>query len=118
MLDMGFINDIRKIVAKTPVKRQTLFFSATMPKDIAELADQMLPDPARWAGTPAATTVERITQRIIQVDHSAKPALLAQLLKQEEVGRALIFTRTKHGADKVVKGLERAGLSPESIHLN
>ena len=101
MLDMGFINDIRKIVAKTPVKRQTLFFSATMPKDIAELAEAMLRDPARVAVTPAATTVERITQRIIQVDHSTKPAVLAQLLKQEEVGRALIFTRTKHGADAI-----------------
>ena len=75
MLDMGFINDIRKIVAKLPVKRQTLFFSATMPKDIAELAEQMLRDPARVAVTPVASTVERITQRIIQVDHSAKPAL-------------------------------------------
>ena len=83
MLDMGFINDIRKIVAKLPVKRQTLFFSATMPKDIAELAEAMLRDPARVAVTPVASTVERITQRIIQVDHAAKPALLAQLLKQE-----------------------------------
>jgi ATP-dependent RNA helicase RhlE len=118
MLDMGFINDIRKIVAKTPIKRQTLFFSATMPKDIAELAEAMLRDPARVAVTPAATTVERITQRIIQVDHAAKPALLAQLLKQEEVGRALIFTRTKHGADKVVKGLERAGIAANAIHGN
>jgi ATP-dependent RNA helicase RhlE len=112
MLDMGFINDIRKIVAKLPIKRQTLFFSATMPKDIAELAEQMLRDPARVAVTPVASTVERITQRIIQVDHSAKPALLAQLLKQEPVNRALIFTRTKHGADKVVKGLASGPASP------
>jgi len=118
MLDMGFINDIRKIVAKLPAKRQTLFFSATMPKDIAELADQMLRDPARVAVTPVASTVERITQRIIQVDHSAKPALLAQLLKQEPVDRALIFTRTKHGADKVVKGLARAGITADAIHGN
>jgi superfamily II DNA/RNA helicase len=118
MLDMGFINDIRKIVAKMPIKRQTLFFSATMPKDIAELAEQMLRDPARVAVTPVASTVERIAQRIIQVDHSAKPALLAQLLKQEPVNRALIFTRTKHGADKVVKGLERAGISADAIHGN
>jgi superfamily II DNA/RNA helicase len=115
MLDMGFINDIRKIVAKLPVKRQTLFFSATMPKDIAELAEQMLHDPARVAVTPVASTVERISQRIIQVDHSAKPALLAQLLKQEPVNRALIFTRTKHGADKVVKGLARAGITADGI---
>jgi superfamily II DNA/RNA helicase len=118
MLDMGFINDIRKIVAKMPVKRQTLFFSATMPKDIAELADAMLRDPARVAVTPVASTVERITQRIIQVDHTAKPALLAQLLKQETVDRALVFTRTKHGADKVVKGLARAGISANAIHGN
>jgi ATP-dependent RNA helicase RhlE len=118
MLDMGFINDIRKIVSKLPVKRQTLFFSATMPKDIAELAEAMLRDPARVAVTPVASTVERITQRILQVDHSAKPAVLAQLMKQEQVSRALIFTRTKHGADKVVKGLERAGISADAIHGN
>ena len=118
MLDMGFINDIRKIVAKLPIKRQTLFFSATMPKDIAELAEAMLRDPARVAVTPVASTVERITQRIIQVDHSNKAAFLAQLLKQEAVDRALIFTRTKHGADKVVKGLERAGIRAAAIHGN
>ena len=118
MLDMGFINDIRKIVAKLPIKRQTLFFSATMPKDIAELAEAMLREPARVAVTPVATTADRITQRIIQVDHSNKPAFLAQLLKQEPVDRALIFTRTKHGADKVVKGLERAGIRAYAIHGN
>ncbi|MDE2469776.1 MAG: DEAD/DEAH box helicase, partial [Bradyrhizobium sp.] len=118
MLDMGFINDIRKIVAKLPIKRQTLFFSATMPKDIAELAEAMLRDPARVAVTPVSSTVDRITQRIIQVDHTAKPTLLAQLLKQEAVGRALIFTRTKHGADKVVKGLARAGITSNAIHGN
>jgi len=118
MLDMGFINDIRKIVAKLPTKRQTLFFSATMPKDIADLAEQMLQNPARVAVTPVSSTVERITQRVIQVDHSAKPAILAQILKQEAVNRALIFTRTKHGADKVVKGLERAGIPAAAIHGN
>src|SRR5258707_13559586 len=105
MLDMGLINDIRKIVAKLPIKRQTLFFSATMPKDIAELAEQMLRDPARVAVTPVASTVERITQRIIPVDHSAKPPFLAQPLKPEPADRALMFTRTKQGADKVGKGL-------------
>ena len=118
MLDMGFINDIRKIVAKLPAKRQTLFFSATMPKDIADLADRMLQNPARVAVTPVASTVERITQRIIQVDHSAKPAILAQLLKSEQVSRALVFTRTKHGADKVVKSLVKAGIPAEAIHGN
>jgi superfamily II DNA/RNA helicase len=118
MLDMGFINDIRKIVSKLPVRRQTLFFSATMPNDIAQLADAMLRDPARVAVTPVSSTAERITQRIIQVDHASKAAILADLLKQEPVERALVFTRTKHGADKVVKGLARAGITADAIHGN
>ena len=118
MLDMGFINDIRKIVAKLPIKRQTLFFSATMPKDIAELANSMLRDPARVAVTPVSSTAERINQRIIQVDFSSKPAFLAKLLKDEPVNRALVFTRTKHGADKVVKTLEKAGIPASAIHGN
>jgi ATP-dependent RNA helicase RhlE len=118
MLDMGFIHDIRKVIAKLPVKRQTLLFSATMPKDIAELANQMLRDPARVAVTPVASTVDRIAQRIIQVDHANKTALLAQLLKQEPVNRALIFTRTKHGADKVVKSLAKSGIRSDAIHGN
>ena len=118
MLDMGFINDIRKVVAKLPARRQTLFFSATMPKDIAELAEHMLRDPARVAVTPVSSTAERITQRIIQLDHSAKPATLSELLKSEPVNRALVFTRTKHGADKVVRGLVKAGIPSEAIHGN
>src|SRR6201987_5625308 len=118
MLDMGFINDIRKIVAKLPLKRQTLFFSATMPKAIAELAEAMLHDPARVAVTPVSSTAERITQRVIQVDHTAKAATLAQLLTQEPIDRALVFTRTKHGADKVVKSLAKAGLAANAIHGN
>ncbi|MBR0825397.1 DEAD/DEAH box helicase [Bradyrhizobium manausense] len=118
MLDMGFINDIRKVVAKLPIKRQTLFFSATMPKDIAELADSMLRDPARVAVTPVASTAERITQRIMQVDFSAKPAFLTKLLKDEPINRALVFTRTKHGADKVVKSLAKAGIAANAIHGN
>ena len=118
MLDMGFINDIRKIVSKLPIKRQTLFFSATMPKDIADLAHAMLRDPARVAVTPVSSTAERISQRAIQVDFAAKHAFLAELLKQEPVDRALVFTRTKHGADKVVKALARAGIAAEAIHGN
>jgi ATP-dependent RNA helicase RhlE len=118
MLDMGFINDIRKIVAKLPARRQTLFFSATMPKDISDLAEHMLRDPARVAVTPVSSTAERITQRIIQLDHSAKPATLSELLKSEPVNRALVFTRTKHGADKVVRGLVKAGIPSEAIHGN
>jgi ATP-dependent RNA helicase RhlE len=115
---MGFINDIRKIVAKLPIRRQTLFFSATMPKDIAELAEAMLRDPARVAVTPVASTAERIRQRIVQVDFSAKPTFLTQLLKQEPIDRALVFTRTKHGADKVVKTLAKAGIAANAIHGN
>jgi ATP-dependent RNA helicase RhlE len=118
MLDMGFIHDIRRIVAKLPAHRQTLFFSATMPRAIAELAQQMLRDPVKVAVTPAASTVERVEQRIIRVDRAAKPSLLVEVLKAETVDRALIFTRTKHGADKVVRGLVKAGIAAEAIHGN
>ena len=118
MLDMGFIHDIRRIVAKLPGKRQTLFFSATMPREIAELANHMLRDPVRVAVTPAATTVERVEQRLLHVDRAGKPALLVEVLRQESVERALVFTRTKHGADKVVRALTKAGLAAEAIHGN
>jgi superfamily II DNA/RNA helicase len=118
MLDMGFINDIRKIVAKLPQRRQTLFFSATMPKAITELAEAMLRDPARVAVTPVSSTAERISQRIMLLDQAAKSATLAQLLTQEPIDRALVFTRTKHGADKVVKGLARVGIAAHAIHGN
>ena len=118
MLDMGFINDIRKIVAKLPIRRQTLFYSATMPKDIAELAAAMLRDPAHVAVTPVSSTAERIRQRVIQVDHTAKLDFLAGLLEQEPIDRALVFTRTKHGADKVVKNLAKAGIASNAIHGN
>jgi superfamily II DNA/RNA helicase len=118
MLDMGFIHDIRKIVAKLPAKRQTLFFSATMPQAIAELAASMLRNPATVAVTPAASTAERIDQRIIHLDRAAKPATLAEVLRGEPVERALVFTRTKRGADKVVRGLAAAGLAADAIHGN
>jgi ATP-dependent RNA helicase RhlE len=118
MLDMGFIHDIRRIVAKLPAQRQTLLFSATMPQDIAELARQMLKDPARVAVTPSATTVERITQRIVHVDRGGKPKMLADILRQEPVDRVLVFTRTKHGADKVVRGLNKDGIAADAIHGN
>ena len=118
MLDMGFIHDIRKIIAKLPAKRQTLLFSATMPHAITELAAQMLRDPAKVAVTPVASTVERVEQRIIRVDRGAKPAVLVDVLQREAVDRALIFTRTKHGADKVVRGLVKAGIAAEAIHGN
>jgi ATP-dependent RNA helicase RhlE len=118
MLDMGFINDIRKIVAKLPMTRQTLMFSATMPRAIAELAAQMLRDPVKVAVTPVASTAERVEQRIVHVDRAAKPAVLIDVLRREPIDRALIFTRTKHGADKVARGLNRAGIAAEAIHGN
>jgi ATP-dependent RNA helicase RhlE len=118
MLDMGFIHDIRKIVAKLPAQRQTLMFSATMPRAIAELAAQMLRDPVKVAVTPGASTVERVEQRIIRVDRAAKSTILVDVLRQETIDRALIFTRTKHGADKVVRSLVRAGIAAEAIHGN
>jgi superfamily II DNA/RNA helicase len=118
MLDMGFIHDIKRIVAMLRKERQTLFFSATMPQEITRLADAMLRNPARVAVTPQATTVERIAQRVILTDKAAKPALLAELLKSEQVERVLVFTRTKHGADKVVRGLQKSGFSAEAIHGN
>ena len=118
MLDMGFIHDIRKIVAQLPAERQTLFFSATMPQAIAELAGAMLRDPVRVAVTRVATTAERIDQRIIHLDRAAKPAALAELLRREPIDRALVFARTKHGADKVVRGLAKAGIAAQAIHGN
>ncbi|MEX0840890.1 MAG: DEAD/DEAH box helicase [Xanthobacteraceae bacterium] len=118
MLDMGFIHDIRKIVAKTPAQRQTLMFSATMPKEIAELAAHMLKNPQKVAVTPAATTVERVDQRVIHLDHGAKSQILSEILRAEPIDRALVFTRTKHGADKVVRALVKSGISAEAIHGN
>jgi ATP-dependent RNA helicase RhlE len=118
MLDMGFIHNIRTIVAKLPAERQTLLFSATMPREIADLANRLLRDPVRVAVTPAATTVERIAQRVIHLDRGGKPALLAEILRQESVARTLVFTRTKRGADRVVRALAKAGLAAEAIHGN
>ena len=94
-------------------------FSATMPEDIAELGRQMLKDPAKVSVTPQATTVERIAQRIVHVDRGSKPKMLSDLIQQEQnVDRVLVFTRTKHGADKVVRGLNKDGISAEAIHGN
>ena len=118
MLDMGFIHDIKRIVTLLPKERQTLFFSATMPQEIAKLAAQMLRDPARVSVTPQATTAERVDQRVILTEKASKPALLAELLRAEPVDRVLVFTRTKHGADKVVRALQKAGLAADAIHGN
>ncbi len=118
MLDMGFIHDIRKIVAMVPKERQTLFFSATMPQEITKLASQMLRNPAKVSVTPQATTAERIAQRVILTEKASKTALLAEVLKSEPIDRVLVFTRTKHGADKVVRQLAKAGHKAEAIHGN
>ncbi|HEY5380001.1 MAG TPA: DEAD/DEAH box helicase [Pseudolabrys sp.] len=118
MLDMGFINDIRKIVAMLRKQRQTLFFSATMPGEITKLADAMLTNPERVAVTPQASTVDRIEQRVILTDKAAKPALLVDVLKTETTDRVLVFSRTKHGADKIVRHLQKSGYGAEAIHGN
>jgi ATP-dependent RNA helicase RhlE len=118
MLDLGFIHALKRIVALVPPKRQTLFFSATMPKAIKELADKYLTNPAEVSVTPTATTVERIEQSVTMVNQAEKPALLASVLKGDAVERALVFSRTKHGADKVVRLLEAAGIPAGAIHGN
>src|SRR5262249_60311060 len=100
MLDMGFIRDIRKIVARLPARRQTLMFSATMPRAIAELATHMLRDPIKVAVGPVASTVEHVDQRVIRVDRSAKAAILIDLLRRESIDPAPIFSKTKHHAGK------------------
>ncbi len=118
MLDMGFIRDIRKLVAGLPRRRQSLFFSATMPDEIGKLAAELLREPVRVAVTPVATTVELITQRVMFMNPAEKNAALAEALRSPEMTRALVFTRTKHGADKVVRYLEQAGIPAAAIHGN
>jgi superfamily II DNA/RNA helicase len=115
---MGFIHDIRKIVARLPIRRQTLMFSATMPRAIAELAAHMLRDPIKVAVAPEAATADRVDQRIIRVDRPAKTAILVDVLRRETIDRCLIFTRTKHGADKVARNLRHAGITADAIHGN
>jgi ATP-dependent RNA helicase RhlE len=118
MLDLGFVKPIRQIVGLLPQKRQSLFFSATMPKEIAGLANDLLRSPVKIAVTPVASTAERITQRVIHIEHAKKRALLVELLSAPEMERTLIFARTKRGADRVAKHLETAGLTALAIHGN
>jgi ATP-dependent RNA helicase RhlE len=118
MLDMGFLPDMRRIIAKIPARRQTLLFSATMPQDIRQLADSVLHEPVSVTVTPVASTVETIAQSVYFVTRQQKPALLTHLLRQPEFERTLVFTRTKHGADRVVKVLERSGIRAAAIHGN
>ena len=118
MLDMGFIHDVRRIVREVPAKRQTLFFSATMPPAIAELSQRILIDPVRIEVVPQATTAEKIEQTVHHVSKRDKRALLERVLLQPGVDRALVFTRTKHGANKLVEQLDRAGIRAAAIHGN
>ena len=118
MLDLGFIHALRRIVKLLPRQRQSLFFSATMPKAIRELADHFLSDPATVTIKPAATTAERVDQAVTFVQQSEKQALLTMRLGDPDVERALVFTRTKHGADRVVKLLAGNGIAANAIHGN
>ncbi len=118
MLDMGFLPDVRRLLAMLPRQRQTLFFSATMAGEPAELARGILRDPARVEVTPTATTVERIRQSVIYVEKPSKQDVLEKLLRDPAMVRTLVFTRTKHGANKVVTRLMHAGFGAEAIHAN
>lgn len=116
MLDMGFIHDVKKIIARTPEKKQTLFFSATMPPDIAKLAAKILKNPEKIEITPAATTVEAIEQYLYFVDKGNKKDLLLHILKTKDLDSTLVFTRTKHGADRVVRQLAKSNVVAQAIH--
>jgi ATP-dependent RNA helicase RhlE len=118
MLDLGFIVPIRRLVKTLPAKRQNLFFSATMQREIGILADELLKDPARVAVTPVATTVETVDQRVILLETAQKRDMLVELLRDASMQRVLVFTRTKHGADKVVRYLAGAGIESAAIHGN
>jgi ATP-dependent RNA helicase RhlE len=118
LLDMGFIRDIRRVLRLLPEDRQSLLFSATMPREVQSLADEILYRPVRIEVTPKKVTVEKIEQFMAVVDNADKPAVLEKLLFQEEVSRAIVFTRTKHGANRVAKKLVKAGIVAEAIHGN
>jgi ATP-dependent RNA helicase RhlE len=118
MLDMGFIHDVRRVVRALPERRQSLLFSATMPLEIARLAESILSNPVRIAVDPVASTVDRIEQRVMFVERAHKRPLLSQMLKDPAVSRALVFTRTKHGANRVAEELARSGVQADAIHGN
>ncbi|MCY1523479.1 ATP-dependent RNA helicase RhlE [compost metagenome] len=118
MLDMGFIHDVKKIIAKLPAKRQTLFFSATMPQEIQKLSTTILTNPVKVEVTPASSTAEKIQQAVYFVEKQDKKNLLMHLLKDKSIETVLVFTRTKHGADKVVKDLMKINIKAEAIHGN
>lgn len=116
MLDMGFVHDVKRIIAKLPAKRQTLFFSATMPPEIRQLASMLLSDPVKVEVTPVSSTAETVQQSIYFVETQNKRSLLTHLLKDTGIKTALVFTRTKHGADKVARHLAKSGITAQAIH--
>ena len=118
MLDMGFVHDVKKVITKLPRRRQTLLFSATMPKEIEELADSLLHDPAVVKVDPVSSTVDRIDQKLYFVEKKQKIELLAWLLRDKSIQNALVFSRTKHGADRIARLLNRAGITAAAIHGN
>ena len=118
MLDMGFVHDVKKVIKLLPAKRQSLFFSATMPPAIVVLANTILSNPIKVEVTPVSSTADTIKQSVYFVDKSDKNSLLLHILKDSAIATALVFTRTKHGADKVVKVLRKAGVTSEAIHGN
>lgn len=118
MLDMGFIHDVKKVISHLPKERQTLFFSATMPPEVEKLATGLLTDPVTVKVDPVSSTVDRIDQSLYMVDKANKRHLLAKLLRQNDVESALVFTRTKHGADRVVRELSREQIEARAIHGN
>lgn len=118
MLDMGFVHDVKKVIKLLPSKRQSLFFSATMPPAIVVLANTILTSPVKVEVTPVSSTADTIKQSVFFVDKSDKNSLLLHILADSAIATALVFTRTKHGADKVVKVLRKAGVTSEAIHGN
>ncbi len=118
MLDMGFVHDVKKVIARLPKHRQSLFFSATMPSEIVSLANSILHDPMKVEVTPVSSTADTVDQSVYVVDKGDKKSLLNHLLKDKAIKRALVFTRTKHGADKVVKDLDKIGVKAAAIHGN
>jgi ATP-dependent RNA helicase RhlE len=115
---MGFVHDVKRVITKLPAKRQTLFFSATMPNEIQSLANSILSNPEKVEVTPVSSTAETITQSLYYVEKQNKASLLSFILSDKTIETALVFTRTKHGADKVVKDLVKLGISAEAIHGN
>jgi ATP-dependent RNA helicase RhlE len=118
MLDMGFVHDMKKVIALLPSKRQTLLFSATMPMEITKMVNSILSNPVKVEVTPASSTVDSISQKVYFVDRKDKKSLLIQLLENKSIDSALVFTRTKHGADKVTRDLIKASITAQAIHGN